>query len=175
MRARKNPPPFTIDNLLAALKPGRVYSPEAIALKFGVDVNAARSMAMGAMLLGVIREELPRRGFRGGFWVPSPDTQRMIAGRRVGPLVTGGDLVGYEAQLWELHDLAMAARGIPDLARRPPEVSGVANRFSSFEHRQSGDTTQRGTATGMMFPPNQRPDVARPAIDVVSEAMLEAV
>lgn len=116
MRARKNPPPFTIDNLLAALKPGRVYSPEAIALKFGVDVNAARSMAMGAMLLGAIREELPRRGFRGGFWVPHIDDRR-VALRRVGPMVSGGPLVGYMAELWRLHDVCMAARGQPELMR----------------------------------------------------------
>lgn len=116
MRACKNPPPFTIDNLLAALKPGRVYSPEAIALKFGVDVNAARSMAMGAMLLGVIREEVPRRGFRGGFWVPR-EIPRSIAARRVGPLAGGGMLTGYMADLWRLHDVCMAARGLPELMR----------------------------------------------------------
>ena len=116
MRPCKNPPPFTLDNLLMALKPDRVYSPQAIALKFGVPVEAVRSMAMGAIMLGAMMEAPARRGFRGGFWVPGKECRRM-ATRRVGPLVAGGVLAGYMAELWRLHDVCMAARGRPELMR----------------------------------------------------------
>jgi hypothetical protein len=116
MRPCKNPPPATIENLLRALKPGRIYSPQAIALKFGISVDAARSMARGAVMLGEMMEEPARRGFRGGFWVPAK-APRTIAARRVGPLAGGGVLAGYMAELWCLHDVCMAARGQPERMR----------------------------------------------------------
>jgi hypothetical protein len=122
MRPCKNPPPATIENLLRALKPGRIYSPQAIALKFGISVDAARAMALGAVMLGEMTEEPARRGIRGGFWIPA-EVPRSIAARRVGPLAGGGVLTGYEAQLWLLHDLAMASRGRLEIGHVAEQIS----------------------------------------------------
>ncbi|CAJ3302935.1 Uncharacterised protein [Burkholderia pseudomallei] len=110
MRARKNPPPFTLENVLRDLKPGRVYSAEAISLKFGVSVDAVRPVMLGAIALGKIREQPRRRGFRVGYWVPEV-APRSIAGRRIGPLVrlNGlGELTGYTDSLRRFRDLCMA-------------------------------------------------------------------
>jgi hypothetical protein len=119
MRARKNPPPFTLENLLRELKPGRSYSPEAVALTFAVSVDAARAMVLGAVMLGEMRESVARKGIRKGFWIPRQEP-RNLATRRIGPLVNGGTLAGYTATLWSLHDLCMASRGQPELMRYPP-------------------------------------------------------
>src|SRR5471032_3246136 len=113
MRARKNPQPFTLENLLREMKPGRSYSPEVIALTFGVSVDAARTMALGAVMLGEMRESVARRGIRAAFWVTA-EKPTSIAGRRVGPLEGAvGVLTGYTAELWRMHDLCMASRGLP--------------------------------------------------------------
>jgi hypothetical protein len=117
MRARKNPQPFTLENLVREMKPGRVYSPEAIALKFGISADMARARLLGAVMQGALREAARYRGFRGGFWVPEREVS--FAGRRVGALVAGGVLTGYTAELWRLHDLCMASRGQPELMRYP--------------------------------------------------------
>ena len=108
MRARKNPSPFTLENLLQQMKPGRFYSPEAIALKFGLSVDAERMRLLRALMPGEVRESMPRRGIRSGFWVPKQEPD--IAARRVGLLAGGGVLTGYTAGLWRLHDLCMASR-----------------------------------------------------------------
>lgn len=132
MRARKNPQPFTLENLLREMKPGRSYSPEVIALTFGVSVDAARAMVLGAVMLGEIRESVARRGIRAGFWIPKQEP-RNIATRRTGPLVKGGVLTGYEADLWRLHDLCMASRGQPELMRYPPISRAVRSQVKTLE------------------------------------------
>ena len=120
MRARKNPQPFTLENLLREMKPGRGYSPEVISLIFGVTGDAARGMLLGAVMLGEMRESVARRGIRAAFYVPARGPTR-IASRRVGPLEsTVGILTGYTAELWRLHDLCMASRGQCHLMRYPP-------------------------------------------------------
>lgn len=107
MRARKNPPPFTLENVLLDLKPGRVYSAEAISLKFGVSVDAVRPMMLGAITLGEVKERPARRGFRAGYWVPDVGS-RTLASRRNGPLITWQPLVGYTESLRRFRDLCMA-------------------------------------------------------------------
>ncbi|KVU85022.1 hypothetical protein WL38_25885 [Burkholderia ubonensis] len=110
MRARKNPPPFTLENVLRDLKPGRVYSAEAISLKFGVSVDAVRPAMVGAIMLGKVRERPRRRGFRAGYWIPEGEPPS-IAGRRIGPLVRLhgiGELTGYTESLRRFRDLCMA-------------------------------------------------------------------
>ncbi len=120
MRARKNPLPFTLENLLREMKPGRGYSPETIALMFGVSVDEARGRLLGAVMLGKIRESVARRGIRAAFWVPA-EKPTSVAGRRVGPLEgTVSILTGYTAELWRLHDLCMASRGRCNLMRYQP-------------------------------------------------------
>jgi hypothetical protein len=120
MRARKNPLPFTLENLLREMRPGSGYSPEVIALVFGVTVAAARGMLLGAVMLGEIRQSGARRGIRAAFYVPSTNPTS-IASRRGGPLkVSAGILTGYAAELWRLHDLCMASRGRCDLMRYQP-------------------------------------------------------
>ncbi|APD35660.1 hypothetical protein [Burkholderia pseudomallei] len=107
MRARKNPPPFTLENVLLDLKPGRVYSAEAISLKFGVSVDAVHQMMLGAVMLGEVKERPARRGFRAGYWVPDSGP-RTLASRRSGPLATWQPLVGYTESLGRFRDLCMA-------------------------------------------------------------------
>lgn len=107
MRARKNPPPFTLENVLLDLKPGRVYSAEAISLKFGVSVDAVHQMMLGAIMLGEVKERPARRGFRAGYWVPDSGL-RTLATRRSGPLATWEPLVGYTESLGRFRDLCMA-------------------------------------------------------------------
>lgn len=133
MRARKNPPPFTLENLLREMKPGRGYSPEAIALMFGVSVEAARGRLLGAVMLGEIRESVARRGIRAAFWVPVSEPTS-FASRRVGPLErTHGILTGYSAALWRLHDLCMASRGQPELMRYPPISKAVCKQVRTLD------------------------------------------
>lgn len=124
MRACKNPPPFTFANVKKALQPGRVYSAQAISLKFGVPVDAVQTMMLGAIMLGSVRQRPSRRGFRAGYWIPESGFAS-IAGRRTGPLASGTGLTGYMAELWRLHDACMAARGQPELMRfaRPYPVA----------------------------------------------------
>lgn len=110
MRARKNPPPFTLENVLRDLVPGRVYSAEAISLKFGVPVDAVRPAMLGAIMLGKVRERPRRRGFRVGYWIPEGEPPS-IAGRRIGPLARPhgiGELTGYTEALKRFRDLCMA-------------------------------------------------------------------
>ncbi|WP_175855012.1 hypothetical protein [Burkholderia anthina] len=110
MRPRKNPPPFTLENVRRDLVPGRVYSAEAISLKFGVPVDAVRSAMLGAIMLGKVRERPRRRGFRAGYWIPESEPPS-IAGRRIGPLarLQGiGELTGYTESLRRFRDLCMA-------------------------------------------------------------------
>lgn len=107
MRARKNPPPFILENVLRDLKPGRVYSAEAVSLKFGVSVDAVRPMMLGAIMRGEVKERPARRGFRAGYWVPDSGP-RTLASRRSGPLATWQPLVGYTESLGRFRDLCMA-------------------------------------------------------------------
>jgi hypothetical protein len=145
MRARKNPPPFTQENLLLEMKPGRVYSPEAIALKFGISADAARARLLGAVMRGELREAARHRGFRGGFWVP--EREPSFAARRVGALVGGGVLTGYTAELWRLHDLCMASRGQCHLVRYPPARLAAIRHGGGIGH--VGDL--RRNAAGYAF------------------------
>ncbi|APY93578.1 hypothetical protein [Burkholderia pseudomallei] len=110
MRARKNPPPFTLENVLRDLVPGRVYSAEAISLKFGVPVDAVRPAMLVAIMLGKVRAQPQRRGFRAGYWIPE-DNPPSIAGRRIGSLARPhgiGELTGYTESLRRFRDLCMA-------------------------------------------------------------------
>ncbi|RQT21845.1 hypothetical protein DF051_02835 [Burkholderia contaminans] len=110
MRACKNPPPFTFANVRTALRPGTVYSAQAISLKFGVSVDAVQSMMVGAIMLGNIKQRPSSRGFRVGYWIPECEP-RSIAGRRIGPLARLhgiGELTGYTESLRRFHDLCMA-------------------------------------------------------------------
>ncbi len=110
MRARKNPPPFTLENVLRDLQPGRVYSAEAISLKFGVSVDVVRPAMLGAIMLGKARERPQRRGFRAGYGFPEGEPPS-IAGRRIGPLARLhgiGELTGYTDSLRRFRDLCMA-------------------------------------------------------------------
>lgn len=110
MRARKNPPPFTLENVLRDLVPGRVYSAEAISLKFGVPVDAVRPAMLGAIMLGKVRERPRRRGFRVGYWIPEGEPPS-VAGRRIGPLARPhgiSELTGYTESLRWFRDLCMA-------------------------------------------------------------------
>ena len=132
MRARKNPPPFTLENLLREMKPGRVYSPEAIALKFGMSAGEARARLLGAVMVGELRESARHRGFRGGFWLPTQEPR--TAAMRVGPLVAGGVLAGYTAELWRLHDLCMASRGQCHLMRYPPARATLTSYVEGIGH-----------------------------------------
>nr|WP_230947441.1 hypothetical protein [Burkholderia territorii] len=75
LRARKNPPPFILENVLRDLKPGRVYSAEAVSLKFGVSVDAVRPIMLGAIMCGEVEERPARRGFPAGYWVPDSDSR----------------------------------------------------------------------------------------------------
>ncbi|VWC44319.1 hypothetical protein [Burkholderia lata] len=110
MRARKNPPPFTLENVLRDLTPERIYSAEAISLKFGVPVDAVRPMMLGAIVLGKVKERPRRRGFRVGYWIPEREPPS-IAGHRIGPVARPhgiGDLTGYTESLRRFRDLCMA-------------------------------------------------------------------
>ncbi len=108
MRACKNPPPFTVENLLSVLKPGRGYSIEVIALKFAVPADAARAMVLGAVMLGAMQESKARRGMRVTYWVPECEP-RNVAMPRVGPLVVWKPLTGYTAWLLGFRDLCLAS------------------------------------------------------------------
>ncbi|WP_232452342.1 hypothetical protein [Burkholderia ubonensis] len=99
--------------MLRDLKPGRVYSAEAISLKFGVSVDAVRPAMLGAIMLGKIRERPQRRGFRAGYWIPEGEPPS-IAGRRIGSLARQhgiSELTGYTESLRRFRDLCMVIPG----------------------------------------------------------------
>lgn len=107
MRARKNPLPLTLDNVLCTLKPGRPYSVESIALMFGASPQAVDEIVSTALAAGTMNASRKVRGFRRTFWVPiAPDP--LAATRRWQAGDMRGELVGYD--LMRLPRLCMAVR-----------------------------------------------------------------
>ncbi|MBZ5794126.1 hypothetical protein K8353_28770 [Burkholderia contaminans] len=79
LRARKNPPPFILENVLRDLKPRRVYSAEVVSLKFGVSVDAVRPMMLGTIMRRKVKERPARRGFRANYWVPDVGSRTLAS------------------------------------------------------------------------------------------------
>lgn len=83
MRARKNPPALTVENILAVLVPGRHYMLNAIALKFGCGATEIDPFLVLLIDAGRMERRYDHKRQRFTFGVRAVAPANVVPGRLV--------------------------------------------------------------------------------------------